>query len=170
MSRYRLSDNEAKRLLRRWPVRPTNLMPGGPWLRAQPPDRRTTGPTLRKAGSGEFTSRTQPDGLWIALSSHSLGRSPDSAAVFAVEVCGNTQNLADKRSRYAPATSALLVEVQFGWLYEEVQIQHGAKRPRWVLSGAFREAPREEDIWLPVSTLRVLYAVPNEVHRGRRNF
>src|SRR5713101_8680510 len=158
----RLDAAGATRVLGDWPLRPgEKLMPGGPWLRAQPPDGSTTGPRFVRPGSVEFSSHTQPDALWLSFFRPAGGAAPVAVSAFAVEVCGSGQNLADKRSRYAPAHAALLIEVGTQWLLQEVDVQGGGSKPRWKLVKAFKKRPKRV-LRLPVRSLRVLFALPND--------
>lgn len=58
----------------------------------------------------------------------------------------------------------MLVELYRPWLRRQVSIESGAKRPRHELAG-FAELPDEEIIYLPVRSVRVLYALPNDDRR-----
>lgn len=166
-TKKRISDDEAKQQLLTWPRRPRTWFPDGQrWLRAQPVDGRSTAPRLNRPGVRDFTAWTQPDGLWISLANDTT--QPVSAALLVVEVCGTWQNLADKRSRYSPSNSALLVHLSAAWLSERVRVQHGAMPQRWTLLDAFEEQPTA-DLRLPVRSLRVLYSLPNDVHPRKRD-
>jgi len=161
MSGSQLRDSEAKRILENWALRPREaLMPGGNWLRAQPPDGVSTGPRLFRAASAEFSPRTQPDGMWLRFHRPDEDAPPTAVSVFAIEVCGSAVNFADKRSRYAPAHTALLVEIRAAWLQTLVALQNSGWRARWRLTQAFDSEP-EDDLSLPVRSLRVMYALPN---------
>nr|MCU0702044.1 hypothetical protein [Myxococcaceae bacterium] len=99
-------------------------------------------------GSGAFS--TQPDGLWLALGD-------DCAHVFVVEACGNGQNFNDKRARYQPRTSSLMLRLPLNWLPHKIRRQRGGLRARWGLVGISTEP--EADLVLPIRSLRVLYAL-----------
>jgi hypothetical protein len=158
-----LTDAQAKAKLRTWPTVTgiwTRSDDTTRWLRAQPPVAGVTGPRLEVPGAGAFL--TQPDALWITFGI----RPSDTAAVatFAdcvvVESCGTTQNFSDKRSRYAPRTTSLVVKLPVAWLDATVTVQSGAVRQRReVLRG---QLPPTEDVSLPLRHLRVLYALPND--------
>jgi hypothetical protein len=124
------------------------------------------GPRFYRPGSAEFSPRTQPDGLWLSFFARPGDQAPVAVSAFAVEVCGSGQNLADKRSRYAPAHAALLVEIGQAWLIQNVQVQRGWSKPRWELTGKFRRKP-SDDLHLPVRALRILFALPNDVRRNK---
>jgi hypothetical protein len=79
-----------------------------------------------------------------------------------IEVCGTRQNLADKRSRYQPSTSSLLLECTPGWLKGEVAIQGGGKRSRWALSDI--DAPENGSRRFAIRHMRVLYAIPQDLY------
>jgi hypothetical protein len=98
--------------------------------------------------------------LWLAFNAAGRDGFPDSVAVFAIEVCQTMQNLNDKRSRFAAAHAALLVDVQRAWLAHGIPVEGGAKRARSDVAG-FDSVPAE-DILVPVSSVRVLYALPND--------
>lgn len=158
----RLSDSEAKVILTAWPLRPRDdFFPGGPWLRAQPKDGATTGPRLLRPATDDFSARTQPDGLWLAFNAPPGGGPPVAVSTFVVEVCRTMQNLNDKRSRFASAHAALLVEVPAAWLQRSVPVQGGATPSRYGLAGF--AVPPTDDLYLPVRSVRVLYALPNDV-------
>lgn len=157
MSQDNLGDGEGKDLLKEWPERPTKLFRNsksvGFWLRAQPPDALTTGPTLVTPGATVF--KTQPDGLWLWFGDYAF------VDVIAVEVCrGRGQNLNDKRSRYMPTNHALLADCKSSWLLADVAVKRG-RRPRWVACGTISKTPTS-DTRIPVRHIRVLYAIPDD--------
>jgi hypothetical protein len=76
---------------------------------------------------------------------------PEYADVMVVEICTSVQNLADKRSRYAPQLHALIVRIPRPWLLEGFAT--ATKTPRWTVLAD--EAP-SEDLVLPVRHLRVM--------------
>ena len=148
-----LTDAQAKAALRTWPL-VTRIWSGGEtvdWLRGQPKSVGDShrSPRLTVPGSLEF--QTQPDGLWIAV-----GECPFVDCIV-VEVCGNAQNLNDKRARYSARTSALVLEMRQPWLDAEVTRQGGGTRTRRVLLG--RDLSEHGVVSLPVRHLRVLYAL-----------
>lgn len=159
MSKAKLSDSEAKKVLLKWPTR-TKLWPPpeghGFWLQGQPKDGSCPGPRLASPGANLF--HTQPDGLWVHF------KNAESSDVVAVEVCGTIQNLNDKRSRYIPASHSLVLRCTSAWLAEEISVQKGGKRRRWRASGSFHTQP-SEDLSIPVRHLRVLYAIPNSLYQ-----
>lgn len=164
MSKSYLSDSEAKGILRKWPECPTKLFrtakARGYWLRAQPPDGKTTGPTLVSPGARLF--KTQPDGLWLWFK-----QALKFVDVIAVEVCREDQNLRDKRSRYMPTGHALLVRCPHKWLMAEITRQNSGKKPRWKACGTLSSEPPDkgsEDI--PVRHIRVLYALPDRSYNS----
>jgi hypothetical protein len=69
------------------------------------------------------------------------------------------QNLQDKRARFAPSTSSLLVVCPLGWLLEPVEPEDPT--PRWHRIGLLRQAPTEPLV-LPVRDVRVLYGLKPE--------
>ncbi len=105
MANQKLSDREAKEILKKWPMRTSKLWPppGGKgfWLQGQPNRGAAAGPRLSSPGAKLFN--TQPDGLWLHFSDS------DSCDAVVIEVCGTIQNLNDKRSRYIPASHSLVV-------------------------------------------------------------
>lgn len=158
-----LSDPQAKAFLLAWPtVTAIWTRPGENtrWLRAQPRVVGTTGPRLEVPGTGAF--HTQPDGLWVTL-----GIAPSDvttparfADCVAVESCGTSQNLNDKRSRYGARTTSLMLKLPAAWLDASVTVQGGATRTRrQQLRGAL---PATGNVSLPIRHLRVLYALPND--------
>lgn len=118
----------------------------------------TAGPTLNSPGADLFN--TQPDGLWIYMKE-------GYADVIIIEVCGNIQNVNDKRSRYAPFGHGLVVRCPLPWLLENVTVQRGGQKPRWQASVTLATAPTA-DMMLPVRHLRVLIAIPNASFKSWR--
>jgi hypothetical protein len=161
MTKDRLSDAEAKRILCKWPSRTRRLWkpPGGKgfWLAALPKVGNTTCPTIKSPGAEAF--KTQPDGLWVYIS-------PENsifADVVSIEVCGTAQNVNDKRSRYMPASHSLLLSCPLKWLLEETKVPNRGKKPRWEAALTFGKEPKE-DLSLPIRNLRVLYALPTKIY------
>lgn len=72
-----------------------------------------------------------------------------------------SQNFADKRARYSAGHAALILTLDKAWLLREVDRQNGGTRPRWVLTSRFDAAPTR-DFKLPVRSVRVLFAMPND--------
>jgi len=155
MANGQLSDSDAKEIMRKWP-RATKALFGGtderPWIRAQPKtiDKHATTPCLKQAGSDVLTTR--PDGMWFRVV-----RNLQAADVFCVEVCGGLQNLQDKRSRYAPSTSSMVVWATSDWWNEGIS-KH---IPRWKKSGTYI-SHLTADTFFPVRHLRVLFAVADK--------
>lgn len=159
MRRRSRFDTKAKAALAKWPNCSTKLWPAsaasGAWLRAQPVTGRVTHPRLKEAGTRVFL--TQPDGLWVFMSP-----SGNFADCIAVEVSGNQQNLADKRSRYAPSTTATVLDCPRVWLRSQIARGRGA-RCRWQLAG-FDSSPTR-NVELPVRFLRVLFFLKHELYK-----
>ncbi len=165
----KLSDREGKDLLLEWPghsgdVVRSDVWPTphgtGAWLRAQPPESRgRPGPRLRTPG-GELFS-TQPDGLWVWF-----GAGASFVDVLAVEICGTVQNLNDKRSRYGPTTTSLLLKTPRRWLQREVAVRGGGRRTRLALGGFPDLSISGDQILVPIRWLQVLYALPNSVYKS----
>lgn len=157
----RLSDSEAKAVMRRWPSRTglwQSTITGGFWLRAQPVSPGASHPRLIAVGMSRFA--TQPDGMWVFLA-------PDEgfADVVAIEVSRGFQNLGDKRSRYMASTSSMTLLCPVRWLNTPISVQHGARWPRWRAAATFGQAP-ERPLRLPVRLLRALYFLPNAEYRS----
>jgi hypothetical protein len=149
-------DELVRRRLRQWPQCP----PGAPrtprqagiWLRARPGEPNLTAqPFLKLPGSSTF--RTIPDGLWLHFSPDPDDRWAD---ILCIEACGTVQNLQDKRARFAPSTSSLLVVCPLPWLL--APLDSSDSTPRWHLIRLLREEPREQLV-LPIRDIRVLYAL-----------
>ena len=115
-------------------------------------------PFLKLPGSNLL--RTVPDGLWL-----NFGGSPEDPYVdiFAIEACGSTQNLLDKRSRFAPSTHSLLAVCPVPWLLSPVMA--GDPTPRWRVAGIFRDQPTMPAT-LPVREIRVLYGLTKRDYDG----
>jgi hypothetical protein len=137
----KLSDAQAKVLLRGWPSHRGDVVRSdawptphgkGAWLRAQPPETASKpGPRPRSPGAKLFS--TQPDGLWVWF-----GPEAQFADVLVIEVCGTAQNLNDKRSRYGPTTMSLLLITPRRWLLSEVS------GTRSLSTGSERCSPRPQ--------------------------
>jgi hypothetical protein len=161
MAKSKLSDAEAKDILRKWPGRSKRLWAvwgrHGFWLRAQPIDKASTikSPRIEVPGSELFA--TQPDGMYVFL------EQPKFADVVAIEVCGNISNFNDKRSRYSASVRSLVLSCPLPWLEAEISIQKGRRAPRWKASRLFTAGPTE-NLSLPVRYLRVLYALPKDLY------
>ena len=158
----RLSDSQAKDVLRKWPRRTRGMwLPSkeaGWWIRAQPKDlvENTATPTIRIPGASLFS--TQPDGMWIYVG---LGY----ADAVVVEACCTGQNLNDKRSRYANTVRSLVVCMPLAWLNAEIAVQRGGRQPRWRAFHTLGTQP-VGDLTLPVRWLRVLYTLEDDLYKG----
>lgn len=165
-----LDDQQAKDRLRdRWPAN-TRAWAGEAeewWLRAQPKDSNSPapappGPRLMAPGTNLFA--TQPDGLWITLGIPRGDRASLAEYVdcVAIEVSRSSQNLADKRSRFAASTSSLVVDLPRKWLDREIPTQGrgDVNQARRKLLGG--NLPTEGKVRIPVRHLRVLYALPDQ--------
>lgn len=159
-SRKKLKDLDAKELLKDWPTVTTALWPPtggqGKWIQAQPPDGLRSTPKIFAPGSALFS--TQPDGMWV----HFNGLT--SCDVVVVEVCGTSQNLGDKRSRYMATTQSLVVRVPKGWADADIRAGHGGKRmSRRSHAGTL---PRFDTTYVdvPIRALRALYALSNDLY------
>jgi hypothetical protein len=162
MADKKLSDADAKRILLRWPTQIKEVWPppggNGAWIRAQPigDDDKAPGPRIIAPGSKLFY--TQPDGLWV----HFNG--VESCDVIAVESCGTSQNLNDKRARYMPSTHSLVLSVTRRWVEEEVSGGRGpGSSSRRELAGTMPDSV-ENLFNVPIRNIRVLYALPNELY------
>jgi hypothetical protein len=146
MTKY--SDAEGKRVLMTWPERSKALWsvpnPEARWLRARPKCGIgiATCPDLRSVGSSAL--KTVPDGLWLLATR-------EYADAMVVEICTSVQNLADKRSRYAPQLHALTVRMPQEWLLETFATSKN--RARWT---AFLDEKPVQDLHLPIRHLRSL--------------
>jgi hypothetical protein len=149
-------DEQVRRRLRQWPQRPpgaprTSRQPGT-WLRARPGEANIASqPFLKLPGSATF--RTIPDGLWLHFSPDPDDRWAD---ILCIEACGTVQNLQDKRARFAPSISSLLVVCPLPWLLAPTEAADPT--PRWHLIRLLRDEPREQLV-LPIRDMRVLYAL-----------
>lgn len=178
MSSQKLSDSEAKDILRKWPQVTSKLFvtPSGDgnWLRAAPKSDKVDGkdrilPKIHSLGSSGLLT-THPDGLYVVFSydkgDDGIAETP-YADVISIEVCGSLQNLGDKRSRYAGLGSSIVLRCRKGWLLQEITMQKGARRPRWRVLG-LRSKP-EGHAQIPIRFLRVLYALPNAEYSRLRD-
>lgn len=152
-----LTDADATKAMASWPESTNDLLGGSDkqtWIKARPKkNKHATAPCLRNAGTTALATR--PDGMWI----HILPNI-DAADVFCVEVCGSLQNLQDKRSRFVPATSALVMDCRAAWLNETIY----TNLPRWKKMGVF-DSRAQNDLKIPIRYLRVLFALKNEDYK-----
>ena len=149
-------DELVRRRLREWPQRPPGAprtpRQSGTWLRARPGDSSLLGqPFLKLPGSSTF--RTIPDGLWLHFSPDPDDRWAD---ILCIEACGSVPNLQDKRARFAPSTSSLLVVCPLRWMLEPAVPNDPT--PRWHLIRLLRAEPTEPLV-LPIRDIRVLYGL-----------
>jgi hypothetical protein len=149
-------DEQVRRRLRLWPQRPPGAArtqrQAGTWLRARPGDANMMGqPFLKLPGTNTF--RTLPDGLWLHFSPEPDDRWAD---ILCIEACGTLTNLLDKRSRFAPSTSSLLVVCPVRWMLERAEPNDPTLR--WHLIRLLREEPTEPLV-LPIRDIRVLYGL-----------
>lgn len=155
-------DNLVRARLKRWPQRPPGLKSRrghNAWLRCRPAeDANKAYPFLKLPGSNHW--RTLPDGLWF-----NFGGTPEDPFVdiFAIEACSTTQNLLDKRSRFAPSTHSMLAQCPLPWLLGPVTADDPT--PRWRITGIFREQPTHAAT-LPVREMRVLYGLKDRHYDG----
>lgn len=160
MAKPKLSDAQAKEILRKWPQRTRSLWAApdstGYWLRAQPGSKaRARTPRIFSPGADLFG--TQPDGMWVYF------REGEFADAVCVEVCGTVQNLNDKRSRYAATVRSLILRCPAAWFKEGIKLQRGGLQPRWQACRTISSEPAG-DLALPIRWLRVLYALPNDIY------
>jgi hypothetical protein len=149
-------DELVRRRLSQWPQRPPGALRSsrqpGTWLRARPGDANLLGqPFLKLPGTNHF--RTIPDGLWLHFSPDPDDRWAD---ILCIEACGSVPNLQDKRARFAPSTSSLLVVCPVRWLQEPAEANDPT--PRWHLIRLLRAEPTEPLV-LPIRDMRVLYGL-----------
>ena len=149
-------DELERRRLSQWPQRPPGALrtarQPGTWLRARPAQPTEPGqPFLKLPGSSTF--RTIPDGLWLHFSADPDDRWAD---ILCIEACGSVPNLQDKRARFGPSTSSLLVVCPLRWLFERAE-RHDPT-PRWTMIRMLRAEPTEPLV-LPVRDVRVLYGL-----------
>jgi hypothetical protein len=149
-------DDLVRRRLRQWPQRPPGAArtsrQAGTWLRARPGEANIAAqPFLKLPGSNTF--RTIPDGLWLHFSPDPDDRWAD---ILCIEACGTVQNLQDKRARFGPSTSSLLVACPLPWLLAPLEAND--QTPRWHVIRLLRDEPREQLV-LPIRDIRVLYAL-----------
>lgn len=116
------------------------------------------GPRLYAPGADAFS--TQPDGLWVWFD-------PDLsfADALVVEVCGTSQNLNDKRSRYGPTTTSQMLNVPKRWWTTAVSTRGGARKARYELA-MVDEQLADGDRRVPVRWTQVLYALPNDLYEA----
>jgi hypothetical protein len=161
-TRARLDDLVRKRL-GRWPQEPPGIVRNakqpGTWLRGRPCEASPVGmPFLKLPGTSTF--RTIPDGLWLHFSPDPADRWAD---ILCIEACSSVPNLRDKRARFAPSTTSLLVVCPVPWLEEPAEI--GDPTPRWRMIRLLR-APPTEPLVLPVRDVRVLYGLKARIYDG----
>jgi hypothetical protein len=120
---------------------------------------------LRVPGTGKFSS--QPDGLFIKVewTESKMGlRFPFADAVI-VEACGVSQNLGDKRSKYANSTASTVVELKSSWLQHSYKIRGKAGSTRKYMD---RLGLPNGDCQIPIRHMRVLYALDDQLYDAMR--
>ncbi len=122
-----LNDSEAKKILLKWPSRTKSIWntPNlkGYWIQACPKlNKKSTIPSILIPGATHF--KIQPDGLWVFFNDLNY------VDLICIEVSTSIQNLNDKRSRYVPIASSLLLKCPTKWLIAEMPIQK-SKKIRW---------------------------------------
>lgn len=166
MGGVRYSDREAKlKLLNLWPFKPTLSSwngGSGPWVRVRPDngDGGTMPALVRVSATGGPVARTLPDGMYVHLLPGAV-----SADVLAIEVCGASHNLSDKRSRYSATTGSLLLLMPSPWMNTPQAVKgpvpRSGPKERWChFDGAFNSA-LDRDLLVPVARLRAFYFVPD---------
>jgi hypothetical protein len=160
MANIRLSNKQAKKiLLKTWPRTIGSVWPtknkSNIWIRAHPVDGKTTAPIISLPGTDQH--KTRPDGLWVNFNDI------DSCDAIAIEVCSSIQNLHDKRSRYMPMVSALVLRIKKTWLNESVSVKRGAKKRRQIVGGV-RAWKNHDEVSIPIRYLGVLYCLPNNLY------
>ena len=156
-------DELVRARLRLWPQRPPGVVKTpkqpGTWLRGRPgAPTLVAQPFLKLPGTNTY--RTIPDGLWLHFSPDPADRYAD---ILCIEACGSIANLQDKRARFAPSTSSLLVVCPLRWLLEPVGPED--ETPRWRLIRLLKHAPTEPLV-LPVRDVRVLYGLKTRHYLG----
>ena len=153
-----LSDAQAKQILRtRWPARSSQWpIPGysGRWMQACPLHGNATLPYLRRPGATLRT--TNPDGMYVFVHHPPPPSNLRFADVIAIEVCGTLQNFGDKRSRYNPNNSQLVLPLN--WLRHRVTLTNGGVREAWRASEWYGTRPLSEEVYV-VRHLRVLFVL-----------
>ena len=161
MKTDKLTDADAKEVLRTWPGRTRELWRApeqrGFWIRGQPKELAASAktPTIDIPGATLF--KTQPDGMWVYLDQRKF------ADIVCIEICGSSQNFNDKRSRYANTVRSLVLNCSVDWLKEKVSVQGGGTKTRWRAFSTLKKRPKYDIRW-PVRWMRVLYALPEKLY------
>jgi hypothetical protein len=159
MFQARTLDSLVKERLKKWPQHPPGVRIREYWLRGRPTeDQLRCHPFLKLPGSARW--RTVPDGLWLKF-----GGTPGDpyVEIFAVEACGTSQNLLDKRARFAPSTHSLLAVCPVEWLMAPVS--GGDPTPRWKATGLLYSPPSSPFV-VPVRGMHVMYALKRDQYLG----
>ena len=157
-------DNLVRTRLQSWPQHPPGAPFPGRWLRGRPGADVTSQPYLKLPGSRNM--RTIPDGLWLCF-----GPNPDDPYVdiLCIEACSTTQNMFDKRARFAPSTCSLQVCCPLPWLLNDTEDQavdgFPPGTPRWRIVDLHKSEPTQALI-LPVRDLRVIYGLRGKNYEG----
>jgi hypothetical protein len=156
------ADDIVRMRLRRWPQSPPGAVrtakQPGTWLRGRPDAAPVGQPFLKLPGTNTY--RTIPDGLWLHFSPDPTDRWAD---ILCIEACSSIANFQDKRARFAPSTTSLLVVCPVAWLMGPVE--PGQATPRWAVIRLLKEAP-SEPLVLPVRDVRVLYGLKSRIYDG----
>ena len=95
---------------------------------------------------------TRPDGMWFRVCSDD-----EAVDVICIEICGTLQNLWDKRSRYIPTISAIVLEIEWSWLHEKIYKNLNRKQKSGI---GLNESSKQ--LKLGVRYLRVIFALTTE--------
>jgi len=160
MSDDHLSDRDAKEIMEKWP-RTTTVLFGGtddcPWVKAQPKHREDSATTPLLLIAGNTALKTQPDGMYIRLVNDM-----QSLDVICFEVCSSLSNLQDKRSRYAPSISSLVVDIKNRWWNEKVYSNGATRWKKMPFDEYEMEDHVRDDEWFPIRHLRVVYVLRSD--------
>lgn len=165
MTPLSFSDKQAKAAMLKWPVFPDGwLSTAGSWVRLLP-SKTSPSPYLHSPGGALLSN---PDGLFATFGQN-------FADLLVLEHCSSRQNFYDKRSRYGPSHSAVMLGLPERWLNTTatthggqggttmkfgamVQASGNVMHPAWLAPSCYANAPPRSIDWkFPVRKVVCVY-------------
>lgn len=152
-----MNDDEGKAILRRWPDTTSLFRWRGDRrvLKAHPPS-----PFAQLLTLGSTASSTYADGAYVNLQPPDDEGKSAIADVLFIEVCGSSQNLSDKRSRYLPTHESRALKLTKNWFEKRIRWSGGGVIP---IHDALGIASPDKDTYAPIRALRVLYVIEDNL-------
>lgn len=152
-----MQDSEFKDFVQKnWPTK-TNIFDGGvsDFFRARPKLSSDKGTLPYICTAGQFDKFTKvPDGLYVKI---------DISEIFCdiviIECCQTFQNFEQKRGKYGPSTSSLLLHAPKSWMTSQID----SSLIRASAMG-FNHEDWDDDYKIAIRNMNVLYVIPNDLY------